>query len=69
MVFGHDAIFAVNAFTLGTAYDVFTTKSIRTSLGTQFSLYSADARLSNLYGKTPMAAEVYLRLYPNLMGN
>src|SRR5690606_24150586 len=60
-IFGHDAIFPVNTFTLGTAYDIFTTNTIRTAIGIQFSLYNADARLNNLYGKNPMAAEVYLR--------
>jgi hypothetical protein len=65
--FGHDALFPVNAVTLGGAYDVADIKPLRLSAGAQFSVYSADKRLDNLYGNTPMAVEVYLRLYPGLM--
>jgi hypothetical protein len=35
--------------------------------GSQFSLYHADNKLDNLYGKNPMAFEVFLRLYPGRM--
>ena len=65
--YGHDAIFPVNAFTLGGAYDVLRKGAIRTSLGTQFSVYSADSRLDALYGDNPIAWEAYLRFYPSLM--
>lgn len=65
--YGHDAIFPVNAITLGAAYDVLEVKPLRLSAGAQFSVYSADNRLDNLYGNNPMAMEVYLRLYPMQM--
>lgn len=67
LLYGHDAIFPVNALTLGAAYDVLEVKPLRLSAGAQFSVYSADDRLDNLYGNNPMAAEIYLRLYPMQM--
>jgi hypothetical protein len=65
--FGHDAIFPVNALTLGVGYDVLRLGPMRTSLGTQVSAFRADERLDGLYGKHPISGEVYLRIYPSLM--
>jgi len=31
------------------------------------SWYHPDKQLSSLYGKNPLAGEVYLRFYPSLM--
>ncbi|MES2430201.1 MAG: hypothetical protein V4556_04635 [Bacteroidota bacterium] len=66
-VYGHDALFPVNAFTLGFNYDLLNIGKARLAAGSQFTLYSADKKLNTLYGKNPMAFEVYLRLYPSLM--
>lgn len=66
-VYGDDAIFPVNAFTVGANYDLLNIGKTRLAGGSQFTLYSADSRLNSLYGKNPMAFEVYLRLYPSLM--
>lgn len=66
-VYGHDAVFPVNAFTLGFNYDLLNIGKTKLAGGGQWTLYSADKRLNNLYGKNPMAAEVYLRLYPSMM--
>ncbi len=65
--FGHDAIFPVHSFTAGFNYDLFNWGKTKFSLGSQFTLYNADDRLNTLYGNTPMAVEVYLRIYPELM--
>ncbi|MEO6719236.1 MAG: hypothetical protein ABIN67_02680 [Ferruginibacter sp.] len=65
--YGHDAIFPVNAFTVGFNYDLLNIGKTRIAGGSQFTWYSADNKLSSLYGKKPMAFEVYLRLYPGLM--
>ena len=65
--FGHDAVFPVNALTVGFNYDVLKMGSTRLAAGSQFTLYHADTRLDPLYGKNPMAIEVYLRLYPSAM--
>ena len=66
-VYGHDAVFPVNAFTVGINYDVFHLGKTNAALGTQFTFYNADSKLNSLYGKNPMAFEVYLRLYPAMM--
>ena len=66
-VFGHDAVFPVHAFTLGFNYDLFHLGKTRLAGGGQWTLYNADDRLNTLYGKNPMAIQVYLRLYPSLM--
>lgn len=66
-VYGTHALYPVNAITLGINYDVLKIGALRLAAGTQGSLYAADARLDGLYGKNPMAGQVYLRLYPALM--
>jgi len=66
-VYGHDAIFPVNAFTIGASYDLMNIGKARLAGGSQFTLYHADSKLNTLYGKNPMAIQVYLRLYPGLM--
>ncbi|HEY5464063.1 MAG TPA: hypothetical protein VIJ95_12455 [Hanamia sp.] len=67
-IYGHDAIFPVNAFTSGFNYDVLKIGKTKIAGGGQFTFYHADKRLNTLYGKDPMAFEVYLRLYPAMMG-
>lgn len=57
-------IFAINAITLGGGYDLFTIDFITVAGGVQGSLYTADSQLAPLYGKDPLAAEVYLHIYP-----
>lgn len=62
--FGHDAVFPINAFSLGFNYDLFNIGQTRLAGGSQVTFYHADSKLDALYGKNPMAVEVYLRLYP-----
>jgi hypothetical protein len=66
-IYGHDAVFPVNALTAGFNYDLLNTGQTRLAGGGQFTFYSADQRLDQLYGKNPMAFEVFLRLYPGRM--
>jgi hypothetical protein len=66
-VYGHDVLYPVHAFTLGLNYDLLNMGKTRLAAGTQATYYNADDRLHALYGKNPMAVEVYLRLYPGLM--
>jgi hypothetical protein len=66
-VFGHDAVFNVNAFTLGASYDLFKVSKTTVAVGTQLTLYNADKKLDNVYGKNPMAFQFYFRVYPWLM--
>lgn len=66
-VFGKDAVFPINAFTAGFNYDLLKIGKATLAGGSQITFYHADSRLNNLYGKNPMAIEVYLRLYPGMM--
>lgn len=66
-VFGKDAIFPVNAFTAGFNYDLLKIGTARLAGGSQITFYHADPRLNILYGKNPLAIEVYVRLYPGMM--
>ena len=64
---GHDAIFPVQAITAGASYDLFKIGSTNIAIGGQLSVYRPDTRLSTLYGNTPLAGQIYLRLYPAKM--
>lgn len=66
-VYGTGTLFPVNAFTLGLNYDLFHIGNTNIAAGGQYTWYHADIRLNNLYGKNPMAFEVFLRLSPALM--
>ncbi|TCJ17897.1 hypothetical protein EPD60_06335 [Flaviaesturariibacter flavus] len=66
--YGHDALFAVHALTLGASRDLLTLRQTKLALGTQFSAYLPDRQLQPLYGQLPLAGQVYLRLYPRAMG-
>lgn len=65
--YGDDAIFPVNAVTLGFNYDLFRLGPLNLAGGGQLMWYGADSHLNSLYGKNPMAGEVFLRLYPRMM--
>ena len=60
-------LFPVNAYTLGLNYDLLKLSKTKISIGSQFTLYNEDKKLYSLYGKNPMAFEVYLHIYPGLM--
>jgi hypothetical protein len=68
-VYGHDALFPVHAFTAGAAFDILNIGKTKIALGGQFTFYNPDKRLSNLYGQNPIAGEVYLHIYPRVMGS
>jgi len=65
--YGHDAVFPVNAFTVGFNYDLFKLGKTKLAGGSQLTFYHTDKRLDPVYGSNPMAVEVYLRLYPSMM--
>ena len=67
VIYGDDTVFPVNAITLGLNYDLFKIGKLNLAAGAQITCYSADSRLNSLYGKNPMAGEVFLRLYPGIM--
>lgn len=66
-VYGHGTAFPVNAFTIGMDRDLFSIGNTDCKAGTQFTYYHADVRLNSLYGKNPLALEVYLRIAPGIM--
>lgn len=66
-IYGEHAVFPVHALTVGSGYDILKLKKLNLAAGGQFSFYSSSGRLDDLYGKNPMAFEVYLRVYPALM--
>lgn len=65
-IYGHE-LFGVNALSLGLNYDVLNLNKFRTAIGAQVSLYKTNAALDQLYGKNPVGAQVFIRLYPALM--
>jgi len=66
-IYGAYIMYPINAITLGAGYDLFSIGHITVAGGGQLSLYHADPIFDGLYGQNPMAAEVYLHIYPRLM--
>lgn len=62
-----NAIFNINALTLGINYTFLRQFETNLAVGAQGSLYMADAALDPFYGNNPMSLEVYLRISPTLM--
>lgn len=62
-----EKMFAINAFTIGAGYDLAKIGYVQTAIGAQLSVYHAVSELDPLYGKNPMAGEIYLHIYPAIM--
>jgi hypothetical protein len=62
--FDHDALFPVNALTAGASYDILNIGKTKLALGGQLTVFRPAGQLQPLYGATPVAGQVYLRLYP-----
>ncbi|HEV8284126.1 MAG TPA: hypothetical protein VGQ09_07440 [Chitinophagaceae bacterium] len=60
-------VFPINALTLGFNYNLLKYKNTWLSAGSHITIFDADDRLDNLYGKHPVGLEVYLRIHPALM--
>jgi hypothetical protein len=67
VLYGEHTLFPANSLTAGAGYDIWKSEKITMAAGGQFSIYPVTNRLQLLYGKTPMAFEIYLRLYPSPM--
>lgn len=65
--YGDRTLFPVNAVTTGISHDLLNVAKTRIALGAQVSMFLDDKSLHDLYGKNPLALEVYLRIYPGLM--
>ena len=60
-------LFGVNGLTLGLNYDVLSLNKFKTAIGAQVTFYKANPVLDQLYGKYPVGAQAFIRIYPNLM--
>lgn len=61
---GLEKMFNINEYTFGLNRMFFSKAGTNLALGAQGSLYLADPALDIIYGKFPIGAEVYLRIYP-----
>jgi hypothetical protein len=66
-VYGENTLFSVHEFTVGINYDVLKIKKLKLQAGSQVTFYRSSQKLESLYGKNPMAFEIYLRFFPDLM--
>jgi hypothetical protein len=62
-IYGPTSVFPINSLTGGMSYDLYKIGQLNVAGGGQLTFYHADEKLDNLYGKNPMAFEVFLRLY------
>lgn len=62
-----ETVFPVNAVTAGINYDILKLGKLALAGGTQIALYNSDRRLDALYGRNPMALEIFIRLFPSIM--
>lgn len=60
-------LFDINALTIGLNYVILQALSTNLAVGVQGSMYMADSALDPIYGNNPLAGQIYLRLYPQLM--
>jgi len=65
---GHHNLFPVHAFTAGLNYDLLQFRNTRLAAGGHLTFFSPDQRLSSVYGQNPLGGQVYLRIYPGVMG-
>ncbi len=66
--FGPNSIFPIQAFTLGTSFDLIHSHTFGLfAIGGHVTVFQADPRLDELYGRNPLSVEVFMRIYPPLM--
>lgn len=62
-----DTVFPISAATAGFNYQLLSFGKLVIAGGSQFTFYNADNTLNNIYGKNPMAVEIFIRLFPAMM--
>jgi len=62
-IYGPNSVFPINSLTAGLNYDLFKIGQLNVATGGQVTFYHTDEKLDDLYGKNPMAFEIFLRLY------
>ncbi len=60
-------LYSINAFTLGFNQQLFHLGKTNVAIGAQATLNLSPQALQSLYGKTPVGAEIFLRIFPGLM--
>ncbi len=65
--FSEDRLFNVNAFSLGLNRQVAYFANTMVHAGVQATVHATDRALEPAYGKSPVSAQVYLRLMPGLL--
>ena len=65
--FGHDALFGIQALTIGANRKVAQLGTVNLHLGAQASLFRGSSDLHPFYGELPVSGQVYLRVFPGLM--
>lgn len=63
----HHILTNINAVTIGLNRIVFKALSTNASVGMQGTLFVADDFAAPVYGKTPVAFQIYTRIYPSLI--
>ncbi|HET8809734.1 MAG TPA: hypothetical protein VFM65_05655 [Flavobacteriaceae bacterium] len=66
-IYGHGELYNINAVALGLQQKLFNEWDTNFSVGIQGRLYVTPNGLENVYGETPVGAQVYLRIYPGRM--
>lgn len=66
-IFDHNQLFPVNGITMGIQQKILQQWKTNFSAGAQITWYKTPDGLVNLYGKNPLALEIYLRIYPQRM--
>ncbi len=65
--FDEHAIYNINALTAGFSYDLSKLQTASIALGGQVTAFVAAEGLRDLYGKYPVSAEIFIRIYPPRM--
>ncbi|WPP52020.1 hypothetical protein [Catalinimonas niigatensis] len=60
-------LFKINTLTIGSSYIFLKALNTNLAVGVQGSIYMAESTLDEVYGNNPLAGQVYLRIYPQLM--
>ncbi len=62
-----DLLFSIHMITAGASYDLFSIAHVIVAGGAQMSYYKSPEALKSLYGKSPLAGEIFLHFYPGKM--
>ncbi|WP_460926010.1 hypothetical protein [Pontibacter brevis] len=66
-MFGHDALFGIQALTVGANRQLAQLGTVNLHLGAQASVFRGGSELHPYYGELPVSAQVYLRVFPTIM--